>query len=314
LKKLFGVAFTPAHDLPTWHTDVQAFTVIDRTTQKFMGVLYADFYPRAGKQGGAWMTTYRDQGLFNGVSVRPLVAIVCNFTKPTADRPSLLTHEEVLTLFHEMGHAMHMMLSDVTYASLSGTNVKWDFVELPSQIQENWGYEAETLAMISAHVETVAPLPDELVGKLNAAKQYMTGLQGLRQMTFSLLDMAWYSTQPAKIGDDVVAFEDSIMREWALFPRLAGPASTSFGHIFGGGYAAGYYSYKWAEVLDADAFDFFKSSGAAQGTGLYDADTAARYRREVLSRGGSEDPNVLYVRFRGQEADKAALLRREGVG
>lgn len=315
-EKLFGVHFVANTAYPTWHRDVTAYDVFDNTDNTFMGILYADFFPRTGKQSGAWMTTYRDQGLHNGTIKRPLVAIVCNFTKPTGDTPSLLTHEEVLTLLHEMGHAMHMMLSNVTYTSCSGTNVKWDFVELPSQIQENWGYEPETLAMIAAHYKTGAPMPDDLIEKLRAAQQYMAGLQGLRQMSFSLLDMTWYST-PAehvpKSADDVVSFEDRVMKDYALFPRLAGPSSTSFGHIFGGGYSAGYYSYKWAEVLDADAFDYFRAQGAANGTGLYDPVTAAAYRREVLSRGGSEDPNILYERFRGQAANKEALLKREGV-
>jgi peptidyl-dipeptidase Dcp len=312
-EKLFGVHFVANKTVPTWHPDVQVFEVRNRDDNQFVGVLYADFYPRAGKQSGAWMTTYRDQGLQFGQTQRPLVAIVCNFTKPTADAPSLLTHDEVLTLFHEMGHAMHMMLSDVTYASLSGTNVKWDFVELPSQIQENWAYEPETLGLVAAHYQTGAPIPDDLIKRLYATKQFMTGLAGLRQMAFSLLDMTWYSTDPATMGDDVVAFEDRVMKDVTLFPRLAGPVSTSFGHIFGGGYAAGYYSYKWAEVLDADAFDFFKAQGAANGTGLYDPSIASRYRREILSRGGTEDPNVLYERFRGMPPDAKALFKREGV-
>lgn len=313
-EKLFGVKFLANTTYPTWHKDVTAYDVLNADDGAFVGILYADFFPRTGKQSGAWMTTYRDQGLQFGKNLRPLVAIVCNFTKPTADAPSLLTHEEVLTLFHEMGHAMHMMLSNVTYRSVAGTNVKWDFVELPSQIQENWAYEPETLALISGHYQTGAKIPAELVQKLNAAKQYMAGLQGLRQMSFSLLDMHWYATDPVQIGDDLIAFEDRVMKDITLFPRLAGPVSTSFGHIFGGGYAAGYYSYKWAEVLDADAFDYFKAQGAANGTGLYDPGTAARYRAEILARGGSEDPNLLYTRFRGAEADKAALLKREGIG
>jgi peptidyl-dipeptidase Dcp len=207
-----------------------------------------------------------------------------------------------------------MMLSNVTYASLAGTNVKWDFVELPSQVQENWAYEPETLALVAAHYETGVTIPDDLITKLNATKHYMTGLQGLRQMSFSLLDMMWYATPPDQIGNDLLAFEDRIMKDVTLFPRLAGPVSTSFSHIFGGGYAAGYYSYKWAEVLDADAFDFFKSQGTARGTGLYDPETATRYRTEILAKGGSEDPNILYERFRGQAPDPKAVLRREGIG
>lgn len=304
--KLFGVTFRPHPNLPTWHTDVTAYDVVNTADGAFMGVLYADFFPRDGKQSGAWMTTYRDQGLMFGRPERPIIAIVCNFTKPSAAHPSLLTHDEVLTLFHEMGHAMHMMLSDVTYASLSGTNVKWDFVELPSQVQENWAYEAETLALISSHVETGARVPDDLIARLQAAKNFMAGINGLRQMAYSKLDMVWYTTDPATITD-IPAFEDSVLKDISLFPRLAGPVSTSFGHIFGGGYAAGYYSYKWAEVLDADAFDLFHTRG------LYDAATACTYRREVLAKGGSEDPNILYERFRGRPATPEALLRREGL-
>ncbi len=305
--KLFGVTFTANTTYPTWHPDVTTYDVTNTDDGAFVGILYADFFPRTGKQPGAWMTTYRDQGLLFGKIERPLVAIVCNFTKPTTDAPSLLTHDEVTTLFHEMGHAMHMMLSDCAYASLAGTNVKWDFVELPSQVQENWAYEPETLALISEHYQTGEPLPQDLIDKLNAAKQYMAGMNGLRQMAFSLLDMTWYSTDPAKIPHDLCAFEDQVMKDVTLFPRLAGPVSTSFGHIFGGGYAAGYYSYKWAEVLDADAFEYFKE------TGLYNAATAQAYRTHVLAKGGSEDPNILYARFRGRAPDPGALLRREGL-
>lgn len=304
--KLFGVKFVPNAAYPTWHADVQTFDVVNVDDGAFVGILYADFFPRTGKQPGAWMTSYRDQGLKFGDIKRPIVAIVCNFSKPTADTPSLLTHDEVTTLFHEMGHAMHMMLSDVTYASLAGTNVKWDFVELPSQVQENWAYEPETLALISGHVETGAQIPADLIQKLNDARTYMAGMNGLRQMSFSLLDLTFYTTDPATIGD-LAAFEDKVLKDVALFPRLAGPMSTSFGHIFGGGYSAGYYSYKWAEVLDADAFELFRERG------LYDATTAQAYRHEVLAKGGSEDPNVLYERFRGRAADASALLRREGL-
>lgn len=304
--KLFGVTFTANTTYPVWHPDVTAYDVTNNDDGAFVGILYADFFPRTGKQPGAWMTTYRDQGLHFGTVERPLVAIVCNFTKPTADAPSLLTHDEVTTLFHEMGHAMHMMLSNCTYASLAGTNVKWDFVELPSQIQENWAYEPETLALIAGHYQTGATIPNTLIEKLNDAKQYMAGMNGLRQMAFSLLDLTWYTTDPSTITD-ITAFEDNVLKDVTLFPRLAGPVSTSFGHIFGGGYAAGYYSYKWAEVLDADAFEYFKESG------LYNPATARAYREQILNKGGSEDPNILYARFRGRAPDLQALLRREGL-
>ena len=303
--KLFGIKFTAAN-YPVWHEDVVAYDVHDEKTGAFMGLFYADFYPRKGKKPGAWMTSYRDQGQHVGGMKRPFVAIVCNFTKPTKDAPSLLTHDEVLTLFHEMGHAMHMMLSDVTYGSHSGTSVLWDFVELPSQVQENWAYEKETLDLFARHYKTGEPIPADLIKKLQASANFFVGWMGLRQSNLGLLDMAWHSSDPATI-DDLVAFEDSVTKETSLFPRLAGPTSTSFGHIFGGGYSAGYYSYKWAEVLDADTFELFKEKG------LYDQDTARSYRDNILAKGGSEHPSVLYRNFRGRDADPASLLRREGL-
>jgi peptidyl-dipeptidase Dcp len=303
--KLFGVKFTPA-SYPVWHEDVLSYDVTDEKSGNFIGVFYADFYPRKGKKQGAWMTSYRDQGLHADGMKRPIVAIVCNFTKPTKEAPSLLTHDEVLTLFHEMGHAMHGLLSDVTYTSHSGTNVRWDFVELPSQVQENWCYTPETLALVSGHYQTGAPIPEDLIEKLIASKNFMAGWTGLRQANLGLLDMAWYTADPSKI-EDVAAFEDEVVKDTTLFPRLAGPTSASFSHIFAGGYAAGYYSYKWAEVLDADTFALFEEKG------LYDPETAKRYRKEVLARGGSEDPAVIYRNFRGRDADPDSLLRREGL-
>lgn len=305
-EKLFGIRFDKKTTYPVWHADVEVFEVFDQKTGNFMGLLYTDFYPRTAKRPGAWMTSYREQGLNFGKMERPIISIVGNFTKPVGGTPSLLNHEEVETLFHEMGHAMHGMLSECTYSSLSGTNVKWDFVELPSQIQENWTYEPETLRMISGHYQTGETLPDDLMRKLTETRQFMAGWDGLRQMAFSYLDMMWYSSDPALIKD-VESFEDSVLSDITLFPRMAGPSSTAFSHIFGGGYAAGYYSYKWAEVLDADAFAMF------QERGLYDPKTADAYRFEILSRGGGEDPNVLYVRFRGQSPEPDALLKREGL-
>ncbi|MCD8494119.1 MAG: M3 family metallopeptidase [Alphaproteobacteria bacterium] len=305
--KLFGMHFKPASNYPVWHKDVQVFEVEDAKSGAFIGTLYADFHPRTGKNSGAWKTSYRDQGLYNGKVERPVVAIVCNFTKPTPSKPSLLTHDEVLTLFHEMGHAVHALLSNVTYRSLAGTNVRWDFVELPSQVQENWCYEKETLDLFAQHYETGEKIPADLVGKLIASKNFMVGMAGLRQVSLGLLDMSWHTAEPKDIGDDVLAFEDKAIADCALFPRLGGPISVSFGHIFAGGYSAGYYSYKWAEVLDADTFEYFKE------TGLYNQDTARKYREEILSKGGSIKPNILYVNFRGREADPMALLRREGL-
>ncbi len=303
--KLFGVKFMSAN-YPVWHEDVVAYEVVEEKTGKFMGLFYADFYPRTGKKPGAWMTSYREQGQFTGGMKRPFVAIVCNFTKPTKEAPSLLTHDEVLTLFHEMGHAMHMMMSDVTYASHSGTSVLWDFVELPSQVQENWAYTKETLDLFAKHYKTDEPIPADMVQKINDSKNFMVGWMGLRQSNLGLLDMAWHSGDPSKITD-VAAFEDDVTKDTTLFPRMAGPTSTSFTHIFGGGYSAGYYSYKWAEVLDADTFELFEEKG------LYDRETAERYKTEILAKGGSEHPSILYRNFRGRDADAGALLRREGL-
>lgn len=304
--KLFNLSFKPNADYPVWHADVKAYDVTDLSDDSFVGTFYADFFPRTGKKSGAWMTSYRDQGLFNGKVERPVIAIVCNFTKPTKDRPSLLTFGEVSTLFHEMGHAVHGLLSRTTYRSVAGTNVLWDFVELPSQVQENWCYEKETLDTFAAHYETGEKIPAELVEKLNKAKNFMVGWAGLRQTGLGILDMAWHDADPSLI-EDIAAFEDEATADTTLFPRLAGPTSSSFSHIFAGGYSAGYYSYKWAEVLDADTFELFKEKG------LYDRETADAYKNEVLSRGGSEHPRILYQRFRGRDADPKAVLRREGL-
>lgn len=304
--ELFNITFEEADNYPVWHEDVKVFNVQDETSGDFVGTLYADFHPRKGKKNGAWKTSYRSQGLLDGKVERPVVAIVCNFTKPTKERPSLITHDEVTTLFHEMGHAIHALLSDVTYQSVAGTSVLWDFVELPSQVQENWCYEKKTLDMFARHYETGETIPEELIQKLVQAKNFMIGMFGLRQISLGMLDMAWHSQDPSNI-DDVAKFEDDVLQDVTLFPRLAGPISTSFSHIFAGGYSAGYYSYKWAEVLDADTFELFLEKG------LYDVVTAERYKHEVLSKGGSEPPSVLYRNFRGRDADPDALLRREGL-
>ena len=305
--KLFGLKFEDASGkYDVWHEDVKAFDVSEEKSGKFIGTLYGDFFPRTGKKQGAWKTSYRSQGLYNGAVERPVIAIVCNFTKPTGDTPSLITHGEVTTLFHEMGHAIHGLLSDITYSSMAGTSVLWDFVELPSQVQENWCYEKETLDMFASHYETGETIPEALIEKLRAAKNFMGGWGGLRQTGFGYLDMAWHTTDPSTIGD-VAEFEDTVTADCTLFPRLAGPMSSSFSHIFAGGYSAGYYSYKWAEVLDADTFELFLERG------LYDAETADKYKNEILSRGGSEHPKILYKRFRGRDADPDALLRREGL-
>lgn len=304
--KLFGIKFVESDKYPTWHEDVKTFDVFNESDNSFVGTLYGDFHPRTGKNQGAWMTSFRDQGFFRGQIERPVIAIVCNFTKPTEDRPSLLTHGEVTTLFHEMGHAVHGLLSDVTYRSLSGTSVLWDFVELPSQLQENWCYEKEMLDSFAEHYETGEKIPADLIDKLRSSMHFMVGWAGLRQMGLASLDMAWHTADPDTI-DDVATFEDEALKDTALFPRLSGPSSTSFGHIFAGGYSAGYYSYKWAEVLDADTFELFLEKG------LYDQATAQSYKDNILTRGGSEKPDLLYKRFRGRNADPDALLRREGL-
>ncbi len=302
--KLFGISFRKTDKYPVWHSDVVTYEVYDDETGDFLGTFYGDFYPRKGKKDGAWMTSYRDQGLFRGKVERPVIAICCNFPKPTRTGPSLLTHGDVSTLFHEMGHAMHGMLSKVTYQSLAGTNVLWDFVELPSQAQENWTLEKETLDIFAAHHQTGDRIPAELIEKLNKAKNYMVAWGGLRQVTFSWLDMSWHDRDPAGIAD-IAQFEDEVLKDLLLFPRLAGPVSTGFNHIFAGGYSAGYYSYKWAEVLDADTFELFAERG------LYDRETATRYRKEILERGGSVHPAILYRNFRGRDPDENALFRRE---
>lgn len=304
--KLFGLNFTRNTAYPVWHPDVQAYDVTDISSGRFIGTMYADFYPRSGKKPGAWMTSYREQGLHNGTIERPVTAFVCNFTKPTADKPSLLTFDEVLTIFHEMGHVTHGLLAETTYGSIASPNVLWDFVELPSQIQENWLYEPEVLNSFAVHYETGEKIPAELIEKLRASKNFMAGWGGLRQTGLAMLDMAWHTADPETISD-LTAFEDEVMKDLRLFPRLGGPTSTAYSHIFAGGYSAGYYSYKWAEVLDADAFELFLEEG------LYNQDLANRYKQEVLSKGSSAHPLELYRAFRGREADPDALLRREGL-
>lgn len=304
--KLFGLKFSSAPNIPTWHKDVTAYEVHDENSGRFIGLLYADFFPRSGKKSGAWKTSYRDQGLQGEKIFEPIVAIVCNFTKPTKDTPSLISFDEVTTLFHEMGHATHALLSNVTYASHSGTSVLWDFVELPSQVQENWAYTKETLDIFAKHYKTGEEIPESLIKKVNDSKNFMVGFGGLRQVTLGTMDMKWHSADPQNIKD-VTTFEDSATQDLRLFPRLAGPTSTSFAHIFAGGYAAGYYSYKWAEVLDADTFELFEQKG------LYNQDIAQKFIDEVLSKGGSEKPEILYKNFRGRDADPDSLLRREGL-
>ena len=304
--KLYGLSFKENKDIPTYHEDVRAFEVFD-TDGNFQSVFYADFFPRAGKRNGAWMTSYNDQYFKDGVDSRPHISIVCNFTKPTDTKPSLLTFNEVLTLFHEFGHALHGMLSKGRYESLSGTSVYWDFVELPSQILENWAFEKECLDLFATHYETGEKIPQEFIKRIKDSSNFHEGRATLRQLSFATLDMAWHSEDPKNITD-VEAFEKEITEPTRLIPKIPGAAnSCAFGHIFQGGYSAGYYSYKWAEVLDADAFEAFKEKG------IFNKEVADKFRTEILEKGGSEHPMELYKRFRGKEPTPDALLKRGGL-
>lgn len=306
-EKLFGLEFKENSQLPVYHPEVKVYEVYEAQSKKYMGLFYTDFFPRETKKGGAWMTQFRGQGLFAGEIRRPHVSIVCNFTKPTPTKPSLLSYDEVRTLFHEFGHALHGMLSDVNYRSLGGPNVFWDFVELPSQIMENWTAEEESLKIFAKHFETGAVMPMELIQKLKASQKYLAGWFSIRQVQFAWMDMHWHTADPSQIKD-VDAFEDQATAETRLFPRTSGVnSSVAFSHIFAGGYDAGYYSYKWAEVLDADAFEFFKEKG------LFNEQVANSFKDHILSKGGSEHPMELYKKFRGREPDADALLRRDGL-
>ncbi|GAA0881190.1 M3 family metallopeptidase [Algoriphagus jejuensis] len=305
-ENLFGITFVPNPEIPVYHPEVTAYEVNDRSG-KHLAVFYADFFPRPGKRNGAWMTSYRGQSTENGEDHRPHVSIVCNFTKPTKSKPSLLTFNEVTTLFHEFGHALHGMMARGTYESLSGTSVFWDFVELPSQIFENWCYEKACLDLFAKHYQTGETIPAELIEKIKNAANFQQGYMTLRQISFGLLDMAYHSANPEAIVH-VEAFEEEVMKKTDLLPKVPGTLmSTSFSHIFQGGYSSGYYSYKWAEVLDADAFELFQEKG------IFDQMTALAFEKNVLSAGGSEHPSILYRRFRGRDPKPEALLRRSGL-
>jgi peptidyl-dipeptidase Dcp len=305
-EKLFRITFVPNSDIPVYHPEVTAYEVKDREGNH-LAVFYADFFPRPGKRNGAWMTSFRGQNIENGVDHRPHVSIVCNFTKPTKSKPSLLTFNEVTTLFHEFGHALHGMLAKGTYESLSGTSVFWDFVELPSQIFENWCYEKECLDLFAKHYQTGEKIPADLIEKIKHAANFQQGYMTLRQISFGLLDMAYHSANPETIVN-VAEFEEEVMKKTDLLPKVPGTLmSTSFSHIFQGGYSSGYYSYKWAEVLDADAFELFLEQG------IFDPETALSFEKNVLSAGGSEHPSVLYKRFRGRDPKPEALLKRSGL-
>ncbi|PKB45211.1 peptidyl-dipeptidase Dcp [Cellulophaga sp. RHA19] len=305
-EKLFGLQFKEVNNVDKYHEDVKTYEVYD-AENTFVSLFYADFHPRAGKRGGAWMTSYKPQYIKDGVNVRPHISNVCNFTKPTDTKPSLLTFNEVTTLFHEFGHGLHGMLANTTYPSLSGTSVYWDFVELPSQVLENWCYEKEALELFATHYQTGEVIPMELVQKIKESATFQEGMQTLRQLSFGLLDMSWHGVDPTKFTD-VKAQEDKAFTGTDLYPSTAETCmSTAFSHIFQGGYSSGYYSYKWAEVLDADAFAYFKEEG------IFNKNVATKFKDNVLSKGGTENPMVLYKRFRGAEPKVEALLERAGL-
>lgn len=305
-EKLFGLQFEEVFTVDTYHKEVKTYHVLDADGD-FISLFYADFHPRKGKRGGAWMTSFKSQMMKDGVNERPHVSNVCNFTPSTASTPSLLTFNEVTTLFHEFGHGLHGMLANTTFPSLSGTSVYWDFVELPSQVLENWCYEKEALKLFATHYETGEVIPMELVQKIKDSATFQEGMQTLRQLSFGLMDMAWHSQDPSEITD-VKAFETNAFSETSLYPDTPETCmSTSFSHIFQGGYSSGYYSYKWAEVLDADAFEYFKEHG------IFNVEIGQKFRDHVLSKGGTENPMTLYKRFRGQEPQPEALLRRAGL-
>ncbi len=305
--KLFHIEFKKVNNIDKYHPDVSTYEVVDSKSGDFVGLFYTDFFPRKTKKSGAWMTPLREQGMFEGQVLRPHISIVCNFSKPTDTKPSLLTFDEVTTLFHEFGHALHGLLSQCTYRSVAGTNVFWDFVELPSQFMENWLLEKEVLDMFAVHFESGEKIPEDFIVKLQRARKFQAAYMNLRQVSFGLLDMAWHADDPTGIID-VFEFEDKVLKETRVLPKVDGTASSpAFSHIFAGGYSAGYYSYKWAEVLDADAFAYFKEKG------LFSQEVADSFKEHVLSRGGTEHPMELYKRFRGREPDADALLKRDGL-
>ena len=299
--RLYGITFQEAN-LPVYHPDVKVYEVHD-ADGSFLALFYADFFPRASKRSGAWMTAFREQRIENGVEYRPFISLVTNFTKPTGTTPSLITHDEFTTMLHEFGHSLHGMLAQGRYASMTGTNVDHDFVELPSQIMENWAYEKEYLQSFAKHYQTGDPLPDSLITKIKASKNYLSAYYHMRQLQFGILDMN-YHTLTAPIDGEVITFEKNALRSTDVLPTVPECIiSTSFSHIFSGGYAAGYYSYKWAEVLAADGFSLFEEKG------IFDKETAARFRH-LLEQGGSVDASTLYRTFRGHDPQPSALLKQ----
>ncbi len=306
-KKLFGLSFKQVSTIDTYHEDVKTYEVTDQHNN-FIAVFYADFHPRKGKRNGAWMTSFKGQKIKNGTNDRPHISNVCNFTKPTDTKPSLLTFNEVTTLFHEFGHGLHGMLANTTYPSLSGTSVYWDFVELPSQILENWCFEKDCLDLFAKHYQTGEIIPMAYVEKIKASANFQEGMATLRQLSFGLLDMAWHSGESPELIKDVKTFENAAFENTSLFPDVQENCmSVAFSHIFQGGYSSGYYSYKWAEVLDADAFEAFKEQG------IFNSEIGHAFAEHILSKGGTEHPMTLYKRFRGAEPKPEALLKRAGL-
>ena len=305
--KLYGITFKENKDIPVYHPDVKAYEVYDKDGS-YLAVFYADFFPRKGKQGGAWMTEFQGQWIDpKGQNIRPHVSVVMNFTKPTAEKPALLTLGEVETFLHEFGHSLHGMFANTRFESLSGTNVWWDFVELPSQFMENYAVEKDFLRTFAFHYQTGEPLPDDLIERIVKSRNFMAAYGCLRQVSFGLLDMAYYTKKEA-FDDDIIPFEKKAWAKAMVTPQLPNTCMTvQFSHIMAGGYAAGYYSYKWAEVLDADAFSVFKKNG------IFDQQTAQSFRDNILSKGGTEHPMTLYKRFRGQEPTIDALLERNEI-
>ena len=305
-KKLYGLSFKEVFDLDKYHEDVKTYQVIDEDKNE-IALFYADFHPRPGKRDGAWMTGYKSQYKKEGIEERPHISIVCNFTKPSINEPSLLTFNEVTTLFHEFGHALHGMLGNTEYPSLSGANVYWDFVELPSQLLENWCYEKEALQLFARHYKTGEVIPMELIKKIKESANFQEGMFTVRQLSFGMLDLSWHGVDPSAITD-VKANEDKAFEPTKLYPNVAKNCmSTAFSHIFQGGYSAGYYSYKWAEVLDADTFEYFQEHG------IFSREIAHKFKSIILSQGGTDHPMTLYKKFRGKEPKPDALLKRAGL-
>ena len=304
--RLYGISFEERKDLPVYHEDVKAYEVKD-ADGSHLALFYADFFPRASKRGGAWMTSFRDQSIKDGVEKRPHITIVCNFTKPTADAPALITHDELTTFLHEFGHALHGIFAEGRYPSLTGTSVSRDFVELPSQIMENWAFEPEYLNSFAKHYQTGEPIPAELIEKIVAAKNYLAGYAQVRQLHYGWLDMSWHTLTELP-AESTIEFESKALAPYAIMPAVDGVAfSGSFSHIFSGGYSAGYYSYKWAEVLEADAFSLFKENG------IFNTEVAASFRENILSKGGTMDEAVIYRNFRGHDPQPEALMQKLGL-